>query len=53
VAQVLKPLFPLPVTMEVGAYFVLPLVALVVGILASLAALRRAVAVDPALAFSN
>jgi len=53
VAQLLKPIFPLPVTIETSAYFVLPLIAVIVGILASLAALRRAVAVDPAVAFAG
>jgi putative ABC transport system permease protein len=53
VAQVLKPVFPLPVTIETSSYFLLPLIALVVGSVASLAALRRAVAVDPALAFAG
>ena len=53
VAQVLAPTFPLPVTIETSAYLALPLVALVVGVLASLAAVRRVMKVDPALAFSG
>jgi putative ABC transport system permease protein len=51
-AQLLKPIFPLPVVIETSAYFALPLVAVVVGSIASIAALRRAVSVDPALAFA-
>jgi len=47
----LRPLFPVPVTIGVGAYLILAGVALVVGIVASIAALRRVLKVDPALAF--
>lgn len=53
VAQVLKPAFPLPVVIETDAYVALPVVAVVIGVLASLAAMRRAMRVDPALAFSG
>ncbi len=53
VAQALKPIFPLPVIIEPSAYIALPLVAAAVGIVASLAAMRRAMRVDPALAFSG
>jgi putative ABC transport system permease protein len=53
VAQVLKPAFPLPIVIEPGAYVALPLFALVAGIVASLAAVRRAMKVDPALAFAG
>ena len=35
------------------AYVALPLAAMVIGLLASLAGFRRAVAVDPALAFGG
>ena len=52
-AQLLKPMFPLPVAIDAGAYLLLPVIAVTVGVLASLAALRRAIAVDPALAFSG
>ena len=34
------------------SYVLLPLVAIAIGVLASLAALRKAIAVDPALAFA-
>ena len=52
-AQLLAPLFPLPVTIDAAAYLLLPVIAVTVGVLASIAALRRAIAVDPALAFSG
>jgi putative ABC transport system permease protein len=52
-AQVLAPAFPMPVVIETSAYVALPLIAVVVGVLASLAALRRAIGVDPALAFAG
>jgi putative ABC transport system permease protein len=50
-ARLLEPGFPFSVETSVGAYVALPVVAVVVGLLASLGGLRRAVAVDPALAF--
>lgn len=53
VAQALKPTFPLPVVIESDAYIALPVAAVVIGVLASLAAMRRAMKVDPALAFSG
>jgi putative ABC transport system permease protein len=53
VAQLLAPAFPLPVTIETSAYFALPAIAVLIGSLASLAGLRRAVAVDPAIAFAG
>jgi putative ABC transport system permease protein len=53
VAQALKPIFPLPVVIEPAAYLALPLIAIVVGVVASLAAMRRVISVDPALAFSG
>jgi putative ABC transport system permease protein len=43
----------MPVTIGAGAYVVLAAVALAVGLLSSLAALRRVVRVDPALAFAG
>lgn len=52
-AQVLAPLFPMIIAVPANAYITLPLVAIVIGLLASLAGLRRAVAVDPALAFGG
>ena len=53
VAQLLKPTFPLPIVIEPAAYLALPVIAIVVGVIASLAAMRRAMTVDPALAFSG
>ena len=50
---VLAPLFPMRVDVPDGAYLLLPVVAVVIGLLASGAGLRRAVAVDPALAFGG
>lgn len=52
-AQVLAPLFPMIVAVPAGAYLALPVLAIVIGLLASLAGLRRVVAVDPALAFGG
>jgi putative ABC transport system permease protein len=52
-ANLMKPLFPLPVAIPTWAYVTLPAVAIVVGILSSLVVLRRAVSVDPSLAFSG
>jgi putative ABC transport system permease protein len=52
-AQLMAPIFPMIVAIPVGAYVLLPAVAIVVGLLASLAGLRRVVAVDPALAFGG
>jgi putative ABC transport system permease protein len=46
-------LFAQPVAIPASAFVVLPLIALVVGVLASLAALRRAVSADPAVAFAG
>jgi len=46
-------MFPQPVDIPASDYLVLPLSALAVGLLASLIALRRAVAVDPVLAFAG
>lgn len=50
---VLGPLFPLRVVIPMSAYLLLPVIAIGVGILASAAGLRRAVTVDPALAFGG
>ena len=52
-AQLLAPLFPMTVVVPVRAYLALPVIAIVIGLLASIAGLRRAVAVDPALAFGG
>jgi putative ABC transport system permease protein len=53
IANFMTGLFAQPVDIPSGAFYLLPLTALVVGLLASVAALRRAVSVDPALAFAG
>jgi putative ABC transport system permease protein len=52
-AAVLAPLFPMHVEIPTSALLLLPAVTVVVGLVASLLALRRAVAVQPALAFGG
>jgi putative ABC transport system permease protein len=52
-AMILAPNFPMPAEIPTTAFVVLPVVAVVVGALASLAGLRRAVTVSPALAFGG
>lgn len=49
----LAPTMPLNVEIPASAYIALPIVAVVVGLLASLFGLRRAVTVDPAAAFGG
>lgn len=51
ISALLRPGFPMPTTIGVGSYLALIGVAALVGALASLAALRRVLKVDPALAF--
>jgi putative ABC transport system permease protein len=51
--QVLAPLFPMTVAVPMSAYLTLPAIAVAIGLLASVAGLRRAMAVDPALAFGG
>ena len=53
IAHALAPTFPLSVEIPTGSYALLPGVALVVGLLASIAGLRRTASVDPALAFGG
>jgi putative ABC transport system permease protein len=53
VAQVLAPTFPAPVELVRGAYVALGVLATAVAVVASLLGLRRAVSVDPALAFGG
>jgi putative ABC transport system permease protein len=52
-ARVLRPLFPVPLSIPMSATLLLPVIALIVGLLASVSAIRRAVSVDPALAFGG
>ena len=49
----LTPVMSMAVTIPRSAYVLLPIVAVVVGLMSSLIALRRAVTVDPALAFGG
>ena len=52
-AQFMVGVFSQPVDFPASAYIELPLSAVVVGLLSSLIALRRAVAADPAKAFAG
>jgi putative ABC transport system permease protein len=52
-SRLLGPLFPMQVIVPVQAFIALPVVAVVIGLIASAAGLRRAVSVDPALAFGG
>ena len=52
-ANFMTGIFDQPVDIPDSAFFVLPLSALVVGLIASLAALRRAASVDPSAAFAG
>jgi putative ABC transport system permease protein len=52
-ARLLTPTIPLPITITTDAYLALPVVAVAVGVVASLFGVRRAVRTDPALAFSG
>ena len=53
IALLLAPLFPFQLAITGSAYVLLGILAVVVGLLASLAGLRRAVSVDPASAFGG
>jgi len=53
VATLLAPRFALLVVIPTSAFGELPLIGLIVGLIASLSGLRRAVTVDPALAFGG
>ncbi len=50
---ILAPVFPMRVQVPTSAFLLLPVVAVLIGLLASVAGLRRAVTVDPALAFGG
>lgn len=52
-AQALVPLFPLEFSISFGSSALMPAIAVVVGLLASIAGGRRATRVDPALAFGG
>jgi putative ABC transport system permease protein len=53
VSLILGPLFPMRVVVPASAYLLLPVVGVVIGLLASIAGMRRAVTIDPALAFGG
>jgi putative ABC transport system permease protein len=52
-AFLLSPVMPMSVETPASIFIVLPVVAVIVGLLASISGLRRAVGVDPALAFGG
>jgi putative ABC transport system permease protein len=52
-STILGPVFPMPVSIEAGAMLLLPVIATLVALLASAAGARKAVGVDPALAFGG
>jgi putative ABC transport system permease protein len=52
-ALLLRGAFPIPVDLQPAALIAMPIVAALVGVIASLAALRRVLRVDPALAFGG
>jgi putative ABC transport system permease protein len=53
IGSLLGPRFPMLVSIRASAHLLLPIVAVLIGLLASLAGLRRVVTVDPALAFGG
>jgi putative ABC transport system permease protein len=53
IEEAIAPAVAMSVEVPVLAYVSLPLVAMFVGVLASLIGLRRAIGVDPALAFAG
>jgi len=53
VSLILGPLFPMRVVVPTSAYLLLPVVGVAIGLLASVAGMRRAVTIDPALAFGG
>ena len=52
-ALLLKPLFPAGISLPIGLLLTVPVVAIAVGVLGSIAGLRRTLAADPALAFGG
>ena len=53
IATLIRPFFALPVSIPVAAFVTLPIIGLAVGLVGSLAGLRRAVTADPARAFGG
>src|SRR4029077_1577243 len=52
-SMLLGPLFPMQVIVPVQAFVALPVIAVLIGLIASATGLRRAVSVDPAIAFGG
>jgi putative ABC transport system permease protein len=52
-SMLLGPLFPMQVIVPVQAFIALPVIAVVIGLIASASGLHRAVSVDPAVAFGG
>lgn len=50
---VLAPVFPMRVEVPTSAFLLLPVIGVLIGLLASVAGMRRAVTIDPALAFGG
>ncbi len=50
---VLVPAFPMQVEIPTSAFLLLPVIGVLIGLLASVAGMRRAVTIDPALAFGG
>jgi putative ABC transport system permease protein len=50
---VLTPIFPMRVEVPTSAFLLLPVIGVLIGLLASVAGMRRAVTIDPALAFGG
>lgn len=53
VCQAISPIFSFPVSVPVSAYVQLPVIAMTVGMLASLAGIRKITRIDPTLAFGG
>lgn len=53
ISLALRPIFPVPVTIDLGAYLALAAIAGILGVVAGFAALRRALNIDAAIAFSG
>jgi putative ABC transport system permease protein len=53
IAFALSPIFPIEVSIPATEFIILPFGALIIGLLASLIALRRVLSLDPALAFAG
>jgi len=52
-SMALGPMFPMQVIVPAAAFVALPVIAVVIGLIASATGLHRAVSVDPAIAFGG